>query len=127
MLAIAILSMFAALGFYTYAVFNGRRHGLAYRHLAAFGLGLAFDFYGTHLMNNLIKIYGEAPQWHNISGFISLWGMALHFALALVAAVFGGSAFANKAFHKVSLSIYTLWVFAFISGMLAGMHKAGMF
>ncbi len=126
MLLVAVVCMFAALGFYTYAVFNGRRAGLSLRHLVAFGLGLTFDYYGTHLMNIMIARFGQPPGIHSLSGRYSLWGMAFHFCLALTAAVSNRLEvpWVNKVFHRVSLVIYTLWLIAFGTGAVFGMIAA---
>ena len=119
----AVAAMLGALVLYTYAVFSGRREGLQTKHLAAFGVGLLLDFLGTRQMNIFQQLYGKASDWHNYSGAISLWGMALHFSLALVATVFGRAQQANRIFHKVSLVIYFFWLFAYVSGAVAGVGK----
>jgi uncharacterized repeat protein (TIGR03987 family) len=115
--------MFGALAFYTYAVFSGRKEGLRLKHLTAFGTGLLLDYLGTHQMNLLQQIHGKVTDWHNYTGALSLWGMAFHFFLALLATVFGRARQANRVFHKVSVIIYALWLFAFISGAIAGTGK----
>jgi uncharacterized repeat protein (TIGR03987 family) len=112
-----------ALLFYTWAVFSGRRQGLHTRHLVIFGIGLAFDFLGTTEMNQIARAYGKAPQWHNITGIASLAGMAFHFLLALVASLKGKTEAVNRLFHRVSLTIYTCWLFAFASGAISGMLR----
>ena len=76
MLARAVIWMMLALIFYTWAVFSGRRQGLHSKHLVIFGAGLVCDFFGTHQMNLFAAAYGKAPQWHNLSGILSLAGMA---------------------------------------------------
>ncbi|HEX3032269.1 MAG TPA: TIGR03987 family protein [Bacillota bacterium] len=121
MLIIAVISMFGALFSYTYAVFDGLRKGLSLRHLLAFGTGLALDYYGTHLMSLLITTYGKPPALHGYSGKFSLWGMAFHFTLAMVATVFGEVSVVNRIFHRVSRVIYFLGLIAFISGAMFGM------
>lgn len=123
LLVTAIVFMIGALGLYTYAVFSGRRKGLKSRHLLAFGAGLLLDYLGTHQMNILQQLHGKVTDWHNYSGAISLWGMAFHFFLALLATVFGRAEQANRIFHRVSVIIYSLWLFAFVSGAIAGTAK----
>lgn len=123
MLFIAIIFMIGALAFYTFAVFSGRREGLRKKHLLAFGTGFLLDYLGTHQMNILQQLHGRITDWHNYSGAVSLWGMAFHFILALLATVFGRAEQANRIFHRVSVLIYTLWLFAFISGAIAGTAK----
>ncbi|MDA8233533.1 MAG: TIGR03987 family protein [Clostridia bacterium] len=122
---LAIVGMFVALGFYTYAVLNGRKHGLHIRHLMAFGLGLALDYLATMEMNEYAIIHGKTTDWHNFSGYISLWGMAFHFLLAVLATLFNKARVANCAFHRVSLVIYIAWLFAFITGAVAGFLEFG--
>lgn len=124
MLFISVLSMFGALLFYTYAVFDGLRKGLSFRHLVTFGVGLSLDYYGTHLMSQLVNTFGSPPALHGYSGKFSLWGMAFHFALALVATAFGRIPGVNRIFHKVSRIIYSLWIIAFVSGAVFGMAVA---
>jgi uncharacterized repeat protein (TIGR03987 family) len=123
MLAQAIIWMNCALVFYTWAVFSGRRQGLHKKHLIIFGIGLICDYLGTMQMNRVATLYGKAPEWHNITGLTSLAGMAFHFLLALSASMLIKSEAANRIFHRVSLTIYTLWVVAFVSGAVAGMMR----
>lgn len=123
MLAQGIISMSLALAFYTYAVFSGRREGLHRKHLIVFGIGLLFDYLGTHQMSLYARVYGKAPEWHNLTGILSLAGMAFHFLLALAASLMSRAESVNRTFHRVSLTIYTLWCIAFASGALAGMLK----
>ncbi len=123
MLIQAIIWMNLALIFYTWAVFSGRKQGLHSKHLIIFGIGLACDYLGTMQMNHIATLYGKAPQWHNLTGLTSLGGMAFHFLLALVASCVVKTAAVNRIFHRVSLTIYTLWVLAFISGAVAGMLR----
>jgi len=119
-MVVAVIGMFLALGFYTYAVFSGRKEGLQVKHLVSFGLGFAIDYLATGEMNNYAVIHGKTTDWHNFSGFLSLWGMAFHFMLAVVATIFKKARVANYTFHRVSLVIYLAWLFAFMSGAVAG-------
>ena len=115
--------MTLALVFYTWAVFSGRRQGLTRVHLMIFGTGLVCDFFGTHQMNVIAATYGKAPEWHNISGIASLAGMAFHFLLALIATVTNRAEAVNLVFHRVSISIYSCWLLAFLSGAISGMMR----
>lgn len=115
--------MILALFFYTWAVFSGRRQGLHTRHLIIFGLGLLFDYMGTMEMNKFAMAYGKAPQWHNITGIASLAGMAFHFMLAMAASMMKQAEAVNRVFHRVSLTIYTCWLTAFLSGAISGMMR----
>ncbi|RNC70969.1 MAG: TIGR03987 family protein [Desulfuromonadales bacterium] len=123
MLKLGIVFMSLAFFFYTYAVFNGRREGLHAKHLVVFGIGLLFDYLGTHQMSLYARAFGKAPEWHNLTGILSLGGMAFHFLLALCASLAQRVERINRTFHRVSLTIYTLWCIAFASGALAGMLK----
>jgi uncharacterized repeat protein (TIGR03987 family) len=121
----AISWMVLALAFYTYAVFNGRREGLTSKHLVVFGIGLLCDALGTHQMSMYAKLHGKAPELHNLSGLLSLGGMAFHFLLALLATLMHRAGAVNRAFHRVSLTIYSIWLMAFISGAYFGMRNLG--
>ena len=123
MLVKAVIYMNLALLFYTYAVFSGRREGLQRKHLVVFGIGLFFDYLGTRQMNLFASAYGKAPEWHNLSGIFSLAGMAFHFLLALLATFLHKADRVNRAFHRVSLTIYSLWLVAFASGAISGMMR----
>ena len=123
MLLQAVIWMNLALIFYTWAVFSGRRQGLHRKHLIIFGIGLAFDYLGTHQMNLFAATYGKAPEWHNLTGIASLAGMAFHFLLALIASLANRAESVNRVFHRVSLSIYSCWLIAFFSGAISGMMR----
>lgn len=118
-----IVWMNLALLFYTYAVFSGRRQGLHGRHLLVFGIGLLCDYLGTTEMSHFARLHGKAPQWHNVSGIASLGGMAFHFVLALAASLMRRAEAVNRVFHRVSLTIYSCWLIAFLSGAVAGMFR----
>lgn len=118
-----IIFMNLALIFYTWAVFSGRRQGLHCRQLIIFGIGLLCDYLGTMEMSRFALLHGKAPQWHHITGVASLAGMAFHFLLALAASLKKRAEAVNLVFHRVSLTIYTCWVIAFISGAIAGMMR----
>lgn len=119
----AVSWMTLALIFYTWAVFSGRKQGLHARHLLIFGIGLLCDFLGTTEMNAFARSYGKAPQWHNVTGIASLAGMAFHFLLALAASLLSRAESVNRVFHRVSLTIYSCWVTAFLSGAISGMMR----
>lgn len=125
MLIRAVIWMNLALVFYTWAVFSGRRQGLHKKHLAIFGIGLLADFLGTREMSIVANLYGKAPEWHNLSGIASLAGMAFHFLLALAASLMGRAEAINRIFHRVSLTIYSCWLAAFITGAVSGMLRLG--
>lgn len=126
MLPHAVIWMTLALIFYTWAVFSGRRQGLHRKHLFIFGAGLICDFFGSYQMNLFATAHGKAPQWHNISGIASLSGMAFHFLLALIASLTSRAEAANLVFHRVSVTIYSCWLLAFLSGAVSGMMRMGM-
>lgn len=117
----AITSMMLALICYSHAVFSGRRRGLGVRQLVIFGMGLAIDAVGTSQMSVYAGIHGKAPALHNLTGLLSLGGMAFHFLLAVIATVTHKADAVNRTFHRVSLTIYSLWLMAFLSGAFFGM------
>lgn len=118
-----IILMNLALLFYTWAVFSGRQQGLHSKHLIIFGIGLLSDYLGTMEMNQFARLHGKAPQWHHVVGVASLAGMAFHFLLALIASVLKRTETVNRVFHRVSLTIYSCWLLAFITGAVAGMFR----
>ena len=120
MLFQAVIWMNLALIFYTWAVFSARKQGLHRKHLFIFGFGLFCDYLGTHKMLLYGLSTGVVPEWHILIGIASLSGMAFHFLLAFVAALMRRAEAVNRLFHRVSLSIYTSWLIAFITGSVAG-------
>ncbi len=118
-----IILMNLALLFYTWAVFSGRREGLHKKQLLVFGIGLLCDYLGTMEMNQFAKLHGKAPDWHHLAGVASLAGMAFHFLLALTASFMKQAEAVNTLFHRVSLTIYSCWLIAFITGAVAGMLR----
>jgi uncharacterized repeat protein (TIGR03987 family) len=120
MLFQAVIWMNLALVFYTCAVFGARKKGLRRRHLFVFGFGLLCDYLGTHLMLLYGLSTGIIPEWHILIGIVSLSGMAFHFMLALAAALVRQADAINRLFHRVSLTIYSGWLIAFITGSVAG-------
>jgi uncharacterized repeat protein (TIGR03987 family) len=125
MLFQAVIWMNLALVFYTWAVFSARRNGLHRRHLYIFGTGLLCDYLGTHLMLLYGLSTGVVPEWHILIGIASLSGMAFHFLLAFTAALVRRTEAVNHLFHRVSLTIYTAWLIAFITGSIAGISGRG--
>lgn len=123
MLLQAVVWMMLALIFYTWAVFSGRRQGVDRKHLLIFGIGLVCDFFGTHQMNLIAAAYGKAPEWHNLTGIVSLSGMGFHFLLALAASLTNRAEAVNLVFHRVSMTIYSCWLLAFSSGAISGMMR----
>ena len=91
--------------------------------LALVGAGLISDFFGTHQMSAIAAVYGKAPEWHNVSGLASLAGMAFHFLLALVASLTSRAEAVNLVFHRVSITIYSCWLIAFVSGAISGVLR----
>jgi len=120
MLIQAVFWMNLALIFYTWAVFSARKTGLHKKHLLIFGFGLLCDYVGTHLMLLYGLSTGIVPEWHILVGIASLSGMAFHFMLAIVAAIVRRAEAVNRLFHRISLTIYSGWLIAFISGSIAG-------
>lgn len=114
----AAVYMFIALGLYTYAVFNGRKEGLRGKHLIFFGLGLIMDSTGTYQMAQIAAASNNPNPLHLYTGLFGLFGMGIHFLLALWATFSRKADKANHTFHKVSMVIYTLWVIAFLSGAI---------
>ena len=125
MLLQAVIWMNLALIFYTWAVFSARKQGLHRRHLYIFASGLLCDYLGTHMMLLYGLSKGIIPEWHILIGIASLSGMAFHLLLAFAATIVRRTDAVNRLFHRVSLTIYSAWLIAFITGSIAGITGKG--
>lgn len=115
--------MTLAFAFYTLGVWAERlARELRGWHVVAFWLGLAFDAYGTWLMEQM-TVGGMYSGWfHTVTGFSAFALMALHAAWA-TGVVARGSAEQRTSFHRYSVAVWTLWLVPYLGGMIAGMMK----
>jgi uncharacterized repeat protein (TIGR03987 family) len=119
MLALAIVTISAALVFYTAAVFWEKRTGvLRGRHLLLFWLGLICDSAGTTMMGNLA---GEVFRlnFHGVTGALAIVLMLVHAAWATIVHA-GKRPEPKAAFHKYSVLVWAIWLVPYLSGMVFG-------
>ncbi|PKQ30058.1 MAG: TIGR03987 family protein [Actinobacteria bacterium HGW-Actinobacteria-10] len=107
--------------FYSAGVWAERlERNLRATHVVSFWLGLAFDAYGTHLMNLMREAGHQTDLIHGITGVAAFGLMALH-AIWASWAISRGSARVRHVFHRYSLTVWLLWLVPYVGGMVAGM------
>jgi uncharacterized repeat protein (TIGR03987 family) len=110
-----ILTAFALYSCGVWAVFLGKR--LRPWHAALFWLGLAADTAGTELMRRL----GGGLHWnlHTATGAAALLLMLGHALWATVVLAKGAEG-PIRTFHRISLTVWTIWLVPFVTGLLLG-------
>ena len=120
MITLAIITISAALVFYTIAVFWERKTGyLRGIHLLFFVLGLICDTTGTTLMGQLANNQFTL-NFHSITGALAILLMLLHTIWAIVVHA-SKRAEPKINFRKYSIFVWILWLLPYISGMVFGM------
>jgi len=89
-------------------------------HVKLFWLGLLFELTGATLMFILGK--GEVYPIHMIVGAIALALIIFHNILASII-IKTGNIMLLRCFPKFSLTVYLIWLIAFITGMIIGMKQ----
>ncbi len=120
MLLLAIITISAALVFYTAAVFWEKKTGcLRGCHILLFWIGLFCDTTGTTLMGQLAgKMF--QMNFHGLTGAAAIVLMLVHVIWAT--AVHASRRPEPKAeFHRFSIFVWALWLVPYISGMIYGM------
>jgi uncharacterized repeat protein (TIGR03987 family) len=117
----AVLFMVAALVFYSFGVwatFLSRQ--LRPRYVGLFWLGFLSDTAGTELMRRLAGSF----HWslHTASGVVALLLMFLHAVWATIV-LLNRTARPTGNFHRISLTVWAIWLIPFISGMLLSRHR----
>ncbi len=117
----AVLFMVAALVFYSvgvWATFLSRQ--LRPRYVVLFWLGFLSDTAGTELMRRLAGSF----HWslHTASGVVALLLMFLHAVWATIV-LLNRTARPAANFHRISLTVWAIWLIPFISGMLLSRHR----
>ncbi len=118
---IAVISITAALVFYSFAVWqNWRAKRLEFRHLVIFWFGLAADLLGTAMMRESVE--SITYDLHTISGYTAL---LLMFTVTTVGsyAVFRHKEQLRNNFHKFSVPIWFFWALSWITGVVLGIQK----
>lgn len=99
---------------YTVAVFSERRAGvLKPWHLALFWLGFVFDTAGTTLMAEIAG--GWKWDIHGVTGAAAIVLMLVHSVWATLALALKQDRVLHQ-FHKFSIFVWVLWMFALVSG-----------
>lgn len=124
-LLFAIIAMTTALVSYSIGVWSEKISGtIRPFHLAAFWFGLLCDTTGTEMMRRIALENGSANglNLHSGLGALALLLMGIHAVWATVT-YFRHNAQAMRLFHRFSLSVWSLWLVPFGSGLiLANMH-----
>lgn len=120
-LILAIITITAALVFYTIGVFSERKSGtLTKKHVILFWIGLCFDTTGTTIMSTIAK-GGSLLSPHGFTGMLAILLMLFH---ALWATVVFRKHDKKKLqnFHKFSIVVWLIWLVPYVLGMFIGMR-----
>lgn len=122
MLIAAIVSITAALLFYTVGVWSEKISGTLKRwHLVLFWIGFVFDTTGTTLMGKLAND-AFSVNFHSLTGITAIILMLIH-AVWATAVLLRNNEEQKRKFHKFSILVWALWMIPFLSGMIMGMAK----
>lgn len=123
MIRTAMLLMVLALTCYTIGVWG---EWLARRlrpwHAMMFWAGFAADTSGTELMRRLAG--GFTPSLHTATGLVALLLMLGH-AVWATRVLRRRDEEALRAFHRISVVVWAVWLIPFVSGMVVGMRHTG--
>lgn len=123
LLLTAVILFTIAMVFYSWGIWAERRaRRLKLWHVKMFACGVCVDTLATIL--TFVVIGGIVWTPHSVMGFISLGLMAIHFAWAL-RVMKRGDEHALTNFHKLSLIVWSIWMFSYLSGFVLGMEKLG--
>lgn len=115
----AMLSITAALIFYTLGVFAEKRAGILQGwHVLVFCLGFVCDSLGTGLMSRIAG--GFKPGLHAVTGALAIILMGIH-VLWAVWIWLRGSMEDKQRFHRFSVLVWAVWLIPYILGMFLGM------
>jgi uncharacterized repeat protein (TIGR03987 family) len=109
-----MVTILIAAAVYTIAVFSERKAGvLKPWHLALFWLGFLFDTTGTSLMADIAG--GWKWDIHGVTGAAAIVLMLVHSVWATIALLMKQDKVLHQ-FHKFSIIVWGLWMFALVSG-----------
>lgn len=121
LLIISVVLFTTAMVFYTYGVWSEfRAKMLKPKHMWLFVCGVSVDTLATIL--TFMYVGGLVLTPHAIMGFISLGLMMLHLVWAVLV-LRKGDETTLEAFHKLSLFVWSVWMFSYLSGFALGMMK----
>ncbi|WP_160671553.1 HsmA family protein [Clostridium sp. C8-1-8] len=128
-LILAIVSITAALLFYTIGVLYERKTKLLQlSQVFLFWTGFLFDTLGTSLMTSIAR--GEAVSTkstlaqsiHGLTGSLAILLMAFH-AIWATYVIYKNDVEKKKVFHKFSIFVWLVWLIPYFIGMFMGMSK----
>ena len=121
-LILAIITITAALVFYTIGVFSERKSGiLKKQHIILFWIGFCFDTTGTTIMSMMSS--GESLlSLHGITGILAIVLMLFHAIWATIVYIKNNTE-KQKNFHKFSIIVWIIWLIPYIIGAgIGSMH-----
>ena len=123
LLLTAVILFTIAMVFYTWGIWAEKlARRLKRWHVYMFACGVGVDALATVL--TFIVVGGLVWTPHSIMGFISLGLMTIHFGWAILV-IKRGEEHALTNFHKLSLFVWSVWMFSYLSGFVLGMGKIG--
>jgi len=121
LLIVSVVLFTTAMVFYTFGVWSEfRAKTLKPKHVWIFVCGVIVDSLATILTYTYVGGVVFTP--HAIMGFISLGLMVFHLVWAVMA-LRKGDEKALKGFHKLTLFVWSVWMFSYLSGFALGMMK----
>lgn len=123
-LGIAIVAITLALVFYTVGVWSERGAGrLRAWHVVMFWIGLVFDTTGTTVMTQIARsgTAGAVNPVHAATGAIAIALMMFHAVWATVTLASHDER-RIKAFHRLSIAVWLIWLVPYVIGMFMGMN-----
>jgi uncharacterized repeat protein (TIGR03987 family) len=119
----ALVLMFTAFALYSVGVWAVvlRKH-LRPWHAALFWGGFVLDSAGTEIMRRLAG--GFRWNLHTATGAAALSLMLLHAAWASIVLLRRDER-ALRRFHRISLTVWVIWLVPFVTGLLLGRHRGG--
>lgn len=121
-LILAIITITAALIFYTIGVFSERKSSsLKKQHVILFWIGLVFDTTGTSIMSSMSSSGAGLLSPHGITGALAIVLMLFH-ALWATLVLHKRDEEKMQRFHKFSIIVWLIWLIPYILGMFIGMQ-----
>lgn len=127
-LIISIVAITLALIFYTIGVWAEHKAKiLRWWHFAAFAMGFICDCTGTAAMSRLADDSDKTANSglisaHGITGALAIVLMFIHAIWALIV-LLGDKQEAKERFHKLSLTVWAIWLIPYLIGMFMGMGR----
>lgn len=119
----ALVLMFTAFALYSVGVWAVvRAKHLRSWHAGCFWAGVLLDSAGTEIMRRLAG--GFRWNLHTATGAAALSLMLLHAAWASIVLLRRDER-ALRTFHRISLTVWVIWLVPFVTGLLLGRHRGG--